>query len=292
MIQRRSTLGPGAEQVDGLREVGRPWLGLLLMGLSGFVPVGGGGGRSDAAVVVAGDAGGDPVGDSAAPTPDLGDRDAGSRGDARVLTDASAARDAGTEVDGSRRLDARGIEPVLDAQTQRPDAQTQTPDSQTPDAGAPRTPDEGPACEPIPEACNQRDDDCDGEVDEGLLNDCGECGPVPEEVCDGVGVDEDCDARVDEGLDCECPDLPFALRLCDGGQRPDCVYVNILAARTCDALCDTHPEGRCADATSPDPFPQAACNAPRAAGNCRAQSNGPRDQGCRCVFDDDGDDDG
>jgi hypothetical protein len=49
------------------------------------------------------------------------------------------------------------------------------------------------------EACNGRDDDCDGETDEGVLNRCGACGPEPDEVCDGA--DNDCDGRVDEG----CP---------------------------------------------------------------------------------------
>ncbi len=47
------------------------------------------------------------------------------------------------------------------------------------------------------EACNGADDDCDGAVDEGVLNACGGCGPAPEELCDGA--DQDCDGRVDEG---------------------------------------------------------------------------------------------
>ena len=52
--------------------------------------------------------------------------------------------------------------------------------------------------EAIPtELCNALDDDCDGRVDEGVLNACGGCGAVPVEVCDGV--DDDCDGRIDEG---------------------------------------------------------------------------------------------
>ena len=52
--------------------------------------------------------------------------------------------------------------------------------------------------EAIPvEACNATDDDCDGRVDEGVLNACGVCGPAPDEACDGQ--DQDCDGRVDEG---------------------------------------------------------------------------------------------
>ena len=42
--------------------------------------------------------------------------------------------------------------------------------------------------------CDGRDEDCDGEVDEG----CPSCEPSPE-VCDGV--DNDCDFVIDEGCD-------------------------------------------------------------------------------------------
>ncbi|MBX3246028.1 MAG: hypothetical protein KF901_02465 [Myxococcales bacterium] len=55
---------------------------------------------------------------------------------------------------------------------------------------------------PVEETCNGVDDDCDGLVDEGLRNACGECGAEePVEQC-GNGIDDDCDGRVDE--DCEC----------------------------------------------------------------------------------------
>ncbi|MEE2757846.1 MAG: MopE-related protein [Myxococcota bacterium] len=53
--------------------------------------------------------------------------------------------------------------------------------------------------EAIPsERCNGQDDDCDGRVDEGVLNQCGACGDDPEELCNGI--DEDCDNRIDEGV--------------------------------------------------------------------------------------------
>jgi MYXO-CTERM domain-containing protein len=51
------------------------------------------------------------------------------------------------------------------------------------------------------EACNCLDDDCDGTIDEGFpTNACGgACGcPVPAEKCDGL--DNDCDGNIDEGF--------------------------------------------------------------------------------------------
>jgi hypothetical protein len=48
------------------------------------------------------------------------------------------------------------------------------------------------------EACNYEDDDCDGEVDEGQLNDCNECGILPPEECNGI--DDNCDGTTDEDL--------------------------------------------------------------------------------------------
>ncbi len=84
--------------------------------------------------------------------------------------------------------------------------------------------------DPLVEICDGRDDDCDGEVDEGLAaRRCGlgECarevagctdgrrvpcvpGPPAPEVCGGL--DEDCDGRADEALQCEplTPDASFA----------------------------------------------------------------------------------
>ena len=71
------------------------------------------------------------------------------------------------------------------------------------------------------EACNNIDDDCDGQTDEGLpLNACGgPCGaPVPHEVCNGI--DDDCDGLLDKadpdyftGPDASCP---CEVEVCDG----------------------------------------------------------------------------
>ncbi|MCA9601306.1 MAG: hypothetical protein KC417_04750, partial [Myxococcales bacterium] len=50
--------------------------------------------------------------------------------------------------------------------------------------------------------CNGIDDNCDGNIDEGLLNRCGTCGPEPIEICDGI--DNDCDGVIDQGNTCNC----------------------------------------------------------------------------------------
>jgi len=72
-----------------------------------------------------------------------------------------------------------------------------------------RDADQPPDCQPSAEECNGRDDDCDGQVDEGCPPDC-----QPEaEECNGR--DDDCDGQVDEG----CPVDPECIRtsLGDGG---------------------------------------------------------------------------
>ena len=93
------------------------------------------------------------------------------------------------------------------------------------------------------EVCDENDNDCDGQVDEGVKNKCGTCGDEPAEVCDGA--DNDCDQRTDEGDDicavgerCECArcvkPCPGGLNECPGGALcvegfclpPECVDGN------------------------------------------------------------------
>jgi hypothetical protein len=72
---------------------------------------------------------------------------------------------------------------------------------------------DGPVCTPLMEACNGRDDDCDGRVDESfdrIVEACNarddDCDGTIDEDTDAIaeecnGMDEDCDSMVDEGFD-------------------------------------------------------------------------------------------
>ena len=92
------------------------------------------------------------------------------------------------------------------------------------------------------------DNDCDGEVDENLLQLCESVCEIGEEVCeDGHwvncnarqpqdevcnGLDDDCDGEIDNGISCECldgmiqpcPALPcgWGLQMCEEGEWSEC----------------------------------------------------------------------
>jgi hypothetical protein len=74
------------------------------------------------------------------------------------------------------------------------------------------------------ETCNCKDDNCDGQIDEGLpTNACGgACGcAVPAEVCDGL--DNNCDGNIDEGF--------LVGAACTNGQMGACRRGGILACK-------------------------------------------------------------
>jgi len=98
------------------------------------------------------------------------------------------------------------------------------------------------------ETCDNIDNDCDGDIDEELVQLCESVCEVGEEFCvsghwvncnarqpqDEVcnGFDDDCDGEIDNGIDCECldgaiqacPALPcgWGMQICEDGVWSDC----------------------------------------------------------------------
>jgi MYXO-CTERM domain-containing protein len=113
------------------------------------------------------------------------------------------------------------------------------------------------------EVCDGVDNNCDGQVDEGLTRPCSTaCGPGTEECVNGVWtncdaqqpaltetcdmIDNDCDGQVDEGCNCVTGDtMPCGLSVgecqqgvqdCVNGQWSDCTGGVAAAAEVCDGL--------------------------------------------------------
>jgi streptogramin lyase len=63
------------------------------------------------------------------------------------------------------------------------------------------------------EVCDGLDNDCNGQVDEGVKNKCGQCGAEPAEICSN-GLDDDCDGVIDNPTTCN--------QNCNGAGGPNC----------------------------------------------------------------------
>ena len=100
-------------------------------------------------------------------------------------------------------------------------------------------------CGDASEVCDGIDNDCDGAVDEQVANRCGGCGAIPVEVCNGR--DDDCDNRIDEGVlnacgacgqtdleTCDCNDNDCDSRIDEGLNCPQCNCVP--SEEVCDSI--------------------------------------------------------
>tara|TARA_B100002019_G_C21264887_1_gene598826 strand:- start:270 stop:2159 length:1890 start_codon:yes stop_codon:yes gene_type:complete len=82
------------------------------------------------------------------------------------------------------------------------------------------------------ESCNYIDDDCDGDIDEGQLNECGQCGVVPAEECNNI--DDNCNGEVDEDLTQSCStDCGTGYEMCIEGN-----WVSCTAPQPKQEICD------------------------------------------------------
>ena len=82
------------------------------------------------------------------------------------------------------------------------------------------------------ELCDGIDNDCDDEIDENQLNECGLCGPLPQDICDGL--DNDCDGSTDEDLVQECvTDCERGIEVCVEGN-----WIGCTARQPTEEACD------------------------------------------------------
>ncbi len=119
------------------------------------------------------------------------------------------------------------------------------------------------SCIPSTEICNGADDNCNGEIDENLIQACyTACGnglewcidgtwqncnaPRPStEICDGI--DNDCDDQTDEGCSCingqnrqcgttDLGECEYGTQTCSDGEWGNCIGVIYPASEICDTL--------------------------------------------------------
>lgn len=113
---------------------------------------------------------------------------------------------------------------------------------------------------PIDEICDGLDNDCDGEIDNGVLNNCGGCGPEPDEICNGK--DENCNGIIDDGAPCPPGKYCFegeCVAPCQAGECPEGLEcVNGYCVGPCKGkVCK--PEEDCIDGVCVDKCEGVAC---------------------------------
>ena len=87
-------------------------------------------------------------------------------------------------------------------------------------------------CTESDEVCDGADNDCDDAVDENLLNECGNCGLLPQDTCNNA--DDDCDGEIDEDLIQECvTECERGVEVCVAGSWSGCT-----ARRPQEEVCD------------------------------------------------------